>query len=73
MLRSTQPDLINPVRYLTGLDANRVIPGMLQDNGNGIIRVTGPAVDTDRMNIPPIAQADTPGLSSDLIVHLRPD
>ena len=54
MLKSTQPDLINPVRYLTWLDADGVIPGMLQNDGNGIIRITCPAIDTKRMDIPPI-------------------
>lgn len=71
MLKSTQPDLINPMRYLTRLDADRVIPGMLQNNGNGIIRITCPAIDTDRVNIQPIPQPDTPGSSPDLVVYLR--
>ena len=73
MLKSTQPDLINPVRCLTWLDANGVISGMLQNNGNGIIRITCPAIDTDRMNIQPIPQPDTFGSSPDLIVHLCPN
>jgi hypothetical protein len=73
MLRSTQPDLIDPVRDLTGLDADGVIPGMLQNDGNGIIRITGPAIDSDRMNIPPISQAHTLASGPDLIVHLGPD
>jgi hypothetical protein len=73
MLKSTQPDLIDPVRYLTWLDADRVVPGMLQNNGNGTIRITCPAIDPDRMNIQPIPQTDTLGSSPDLIVHLCPN
>jgi hypothetical protein len=28
---------------------------LLQNNGNGIIRITCPAIETDRMNIQPIS------------------
>jgi hypothetical protein len=73
MLKSTQPDLINPVRYLTWLDADRVIPGMLQNNGNGMIRITCPAIDAYLIKIQPIPQPDTLGSSPNLIVHLRPN
>lgn len=70
MLKSTQPDLINPVRYLTRLNAERVISGMLQYDGNGIICVTCPAIDTDRVGVQPILHPGTFGSGPDLIVHL---
>jgi len=73
MLKSTQPDLINPVRYLTRLNADRVISGMLQYNGNGIICIPCPAIDTRRVNIQPISHPGTLGLGSDLVIHLDPD
>jgi hypothetical protein len=72
MLRSTQPDLINPVGCLSRLNTDRVIAGMLQYDANGIIRVTRPAIGTGRMNIQPIPHPDTFGMGSDLIVHLYP-
>jgi len=73
MLKSTQPDLINPVRCLTRLNADLVISGMLQLDGNGSVAITRPGVDTDRMNIQPIPQPDPPIAGSDLIIHLQPN
>ena len=73
MLGPAQPDLINPVWCLTRLNADRVISGMLQYNGNRVIGVPGPAIDTCRVYIQPIPHPGTPGLSPDLIVHLYPD
>jgi hypothetical protein len=73
MLRSTQPDLINPVRCLTRLNADCVIAGVLQHNGDGVISITRPAIDTCRVNIQPVSHPGTLGVGSDLIVHLYPD
>jgi hypothetical protein len=49
---------------------NRVISSMLQYDGNGIICITCPAIDTGRVNIQPIPHPGTFGLGPDLVVHL---
>ena len=72
MLRSTQPDLINPVRCLTWLNTDLVISGMLQFDGNGIVSIACPAVDTYRMYIQPIPQPNASGVGPDLVIHLQP-
>jgi len=55
------------------LNANRVITGMLQYDGNRIIRITCPAVGACRVNIQPIAHSGTLGFGSDLIIDLHPN
>ena len=72
MLRSTQPDLINPVRCLPRLNSDLVISGMLQFDGNGIVGIACPAVDTYRMYIQPIPQPNASGVGPDLVIHLQP-
>ena len=73
MLRSAQPNLINPVRCLTWLNADRVISGMFQYKGDGIICIPGPTIDACRVDIQPVSHPDTLGVGSDLIIHLYPD
>lgn len=73
VLGLAQPDLIDPVRGLARLNANRVISGVLQYNGDGIIRITRPAVDACRVDIEPVPHPRTLGPGPDLIIHLHPD
>ena len=73
MLRWAQPDLINPVRCLTRLNADRVFSAVLQYNGNGVICITCPAIDASGVDIQPIPHPNTSGAGSDLIIHLQPD
>ena len=73
MLRSAQPDLVDPVRCLTRLDTDGVIAAMLQFYGGWIIGITCPPIDTGRMNIQPISQTNTSGAAADLIINLQPD
>ena len=72
-LSPTQPDLIDPVRCLTWLNTDRVTSTMLQFDGNWIIGITCPPIDTGRMDIQAIPQSDTSPLSPYLIIHLQPD
>ena len=73
MLRSTQPDLINPVRCLPRLNTDHVISCILQFDANGIMAITCPGIETYRMNIQPISQSYASCADSDLIVHLQPN
>ena len=73
MLGSAQPDLVYPVRCLTGLNADCVISIMLQYNGYGIIRISGPAIDAGRVNVQPVTHPGTAGPGSNLVIHLEPD
>ena len=73
MLKPTQPDLIDPVRYLAWLDPDRVISGVLQYYGNGVICITCPAIDACRVNIQPIPHPGALGSRPDLIIHLCPN
>ena len=73
MLRSAQPDLINPVRCLTRLNTDPVFTGIGQFDGDGIIGIAGPAVNACGVDVQPVAQPDAAGAGSDLIIHLQPD
>ncbi len=72
LLSPTQPDLIDPVRNLTRLNSDPVLSGVLQFNGDGIIGIACPAVDSYRMYIQPIPQPDASPSGPDLIIHLQP-
>ncbi len=73
MLRAAQPDLIDPVRGLTRLNTDPVITGMGQFDSHRVIVIAGPGIDAWGVDIQPVAQPDTSGAGSDLIIHLQPD
>lgn len=54
-LALTQPDLINPVRYLTGLDANRMRAIMFQQDDIGNMDVACPCINAYRMKGIPVS------------------
>jgi hypothetical protein len=73
MLKSTQPDLIDPVRCLTRLNTDLVISCILQFDSDRIIVIAGPSIDACGVDIQPIPQPDTSGAGSNLIIYLQPD
>jgi hypothetical protein len=73
ILKSTQPDLVNPVWGLAWLNPQRVITVVFQYNRNRIIGIPRPAVDASWVNIQPIAHPGGLGARPDLIIHLHPN
>ena len=61
------------MRGLARLNTDPVITGMGQFDSDGVVGIARPAINACGVDVQPVAQPDTSGAGSNLIIHLQPD